>query len=188
VKSSNLLGFAKKAGALKEVIRTGWLDAAISNPESVADHSYRCAMLAMLLGDLRGLDADRMMRMALLHDLHESITGDLTPRQKAEQPEQLEIAEGNAMRKILSDLPHVLRSEYSAILEEYRNQHSLEARLLEEIDKLEMALQALEYKQEGYAVKALDQFLRTAHDNVHDVDLKALMSAAQAEANESTHQ
>lgn len=188
MKSSHLLGFAKKVGALKMVIRTGWLDVAISNPESVADHSYRCAVLAMLLGDLKGLDAERMMRMALLHDIHESITGDLTPRQKAEQPEQLKIAESNATRKILSDLPHMLRSEYFAILEEYRNQYSPEARLVKEIDKLEMALQAIEYEQRGYSAKALDQFLETARNDVRDIDLKALMSAAQAEANEPSHQ
>lgn len=46
-------------------------------PESVADHSYRAAVLAMALPP--GLDRDRCVKMALLHDLAESMVGDITP-------------------------------------------------------------------------------------------------------------
>jgi len=46
------IGFILQAGILKNLPRTGWLLRGIKNPESVADHSYRTALLSMLLGDL----------------------------------------------------------------------------------------------------------------------------------------
>ena len=58
--------------------RTGWIKSGIEEPESVADHSYRAALLAMVV-PLTGVDAGRCMRMALVHDLAESIVGDITP-------------------------------------------------------------------------------------------------------------
>ena len=72
--------FFKTVVNLKLVQRKGWtkkLD--IAHVESVADHSYSMAMMSMILSDLQGIDTSKIMKMALLHDLVESITGDFTP-------------------------------------------------------------------------------------------------------------
>lgn len=58
--------------------RTGWLKAGVPRVESVADHSYRAALLALVLPE-SGVDRVRCMKMALVHDLAESIVGDITP-------------------------------------------------------------------------------------------------------------
>ena len=72
--------FLRMAAGLKKIPRQGWIDkAGISNPESVADHSYSMTVMAMMFGDNAGMDTCKMIRMALLHDIVESITGDLTP-------------------------------------------------------------------------------------------------------------
>ena len=77
--------FLRMAAGLKKIPRQGWIDkAGISesvDPESVADHSnqYSVAVMAMLFGDNAKMDTCKMIRMALLHDIAESITGDLTP-------------------------------------------------------------------------------------------------------------
>src|SRR4051794_3581465 len=73
-----LLGVLADAGRLKRLKRSGWLRVGLPDPESVADHSYRLAIMALLLGPRLGVDADRLVRLALLHDLAESRVGDLT--------------------------------------------------------------------------------------------------------------
>src|SRR5690242_10124588 len=70
---------AEAAGALKEVRRKGWVDRGVPDAESVADHSYRVALLAWALARARGLDAGRAMLIGLVHDLAEADVGDETP-------------------------------------------------------------------------------------------------------------
>jgi len=70
---------AAAAGSLKEVRRKGWVDRGVPDAESVADHSYRVALLAWALARTRGLDAERAMLIGLVHDLAEAEVGDETP-------------------------------------------------------------------------------------------------------------
>ena len=136
------------AAALKEVPRQGWIDkAAVGGPESVADHSYGTAVMAMALGDALGMDTLRMVRMALLHDLAESITGDLVPGAvpRSEKAER----EGAAMAEILGGLPGSLRRRYADAWAEFEEGATAEASMVREIDKLEMAMQASAYAEAG---------------------------------------
>ena len=170
------MGFALKMGVLKNTTRSGWVEAGIDQVESVADHSFRCAVLAMLFGDLKGLDTERMIRMALLHDAHESLIGDLTPDQRSE-PENHMAMKRKAIESVLSDLPENLRDKYASILEEYLDQESPESRLVNELDKLEMAIQALEYRHQGHSRSELQPFFSTASCMIHDGDLKDVLSS-----------
>src|SRR5829696_4899937 len=70
---------AESAGSLKQVRRKGWVDRGVPDAESVADHSYRVALLAWALARARGLDAERAMLIGLVHDLAEAEVGDETP-------------------------------------------------------------------------------------------------------------
>ena len=140
----NLLDFLAKAGELKSTPRTGWLESGVKNPESVADHSYRTALAAMVLSDANGLDTCKVMRMALLHDLAEAETGDITPKEKKESHRELE---DNAMKNILSVLDDAQRELYWSIWTEYQEASSPEAILVHDVDKVEMVLQASEYQK-----------------------------------------
>src|SRR3954454_20843223 len=73
--------FLAQVGRLKTLKRAGWVRRGVSDPESVADHSFRAAVLAMLLGTDLGVDRDRLVRLLLVHDLAESDpdVGDITP-------------------------------------------------------------------------------------------------------------
>ena len=144
-----------KAGRLKELKRTGWVESGVPSPESVADHSYRTALLSMILSDSRGLDTQKTVRMALIHDLAESTIGDLTPRQKQGNHDDLE---SNAMNTILSTLPKDLQDLYTETWDEYQRNESPEAILVHNADKLEMLFQASEYEKTG---ANLDQFWET---------------------------
>lgn len=156
----NLLDFLKAVGRLKHLPRTGWVEARIDEPESVADHSFRTALIAMLLSDLQGLNTDKAMRMALLHDLAEAEIGDLTPTQKEDRGPSFREDEDETLNKLLSRLPEGLAKKYTALWEEYRGSTSLEAKVVVHADKLEMVLQAMEYEEGGGCPTSLERFWR----------------------------
>ena len=72
--------FFKITTNLKKIPRKGWTTKlGISSPESVADHTFSMSTIAMVLADLQKLNTEKVLKMSLLHDIAESITGDLTP-------------------------------------------------------------------------------------------------------------
>ncbi len=143
MKTEYLLDFLLLAGKLKTLPRTGWVESGVESPESVADHSYRTALTAMVLSDELGLDTCRVMRMALLHDLAEAEIGDITPMMK--QDNHIE-QENQTMEKILSQFSEPLRGLYWATWQEYQRSESLESVLVHDADKIDMVLQAYEYQ------------------------------------------
>lgn len=76
-----LLDFLLASGQLKQLPRTGWVDRGIPNPETVAAHSWRMAVLALLLAPSENLEAETAARIALFHDLPEALVGDITPEE-----------------------------------------------------------------------------------------------------------
>jgi len=156
-----IIEFLRAAGRLKGLPRTGWLEAGVETPESVAEHSYRTAVLAVVLADLEGLDAGKAARMALLHDLAEAETGDLTPEQKGRLGPAYSKGEAEAVDRALSSLPEPLAEAYRAAWREYHGMASPEAEAVAQADKVEMLLQALEYEEEGIDPSRLDRFWST---------------------------
>jgi len=144
----------------------------ISNPESVADHSFRMAIVAVCLSDLRDLDSQKVMRMCLIHDLAESEIGDLTPEEK-ESEEDHRRQEDRVNRVLLNNLPsHVKRDFLKAWRELIRNR-TPEAKLVWEIDKLELGFTMKDYILAGGNSKLLKRFDPSA---VLSKDLKDLLS------------
>lgn len=122
--------------------------------------------MCMVLADLKGLNSDKAVKMALLHDLAESIMGDYMPediecKKKHEEEEKV-------IKSILSLLPVRLCSQYGKLWREYRDRTSKEAILVHEVDKLEMALQASDYREKGYDIDLLKQFFDSAEMHMKD--------------------
>ena len=163
--------FLDVAIKLKTVPRQGWINKlGLKNPESVADHCYSMAVMAMVFSDLKKLDTGKMIKMTLLHDLAEAITGDLTPDEVTRS--EKEKMENKAMKKILSTLPKPIKTEYAKLWAEYHLNHTKEARLLHQVDKLEMALQARHYNKKGSTKKQLEPFFGSAKKEITDPTLK----------------
>ncbi|GAB5571866.1 5'-deoxynucleotidase HDDC2 isoform X1 [Prionailurus iriomotensis] len=76
--AQNLLQFLRLVGQLKRVPRTGWVYRNVQSPESVSDHMYRMAIMALVTKD-EHLNKDRCIRLALVHDMAECIVGDIAP-------------------------------------------------------------------------------------------------------------
>lgn len=143
----NILKFARIVGKLKTTKRTGWLMQNIPAPESVADHSFRVTVLAMILGPKVGVNVDKVVKMALIHDLGEAIIGDIiTTWGKKPLPilKEKKRKEKEAIKKIFSLID---QNEYVKLFDEYEKMKTKEAKFVKQIDRLEFALQALEYEE-----------------------------------------
>ncbi len=169
----SLVEFFKKSGQLKKVSRSGWVRIGIKSPESVADHTFRTALLCMIFSSLEGLDELKMLRMALIHDLPEVITGDLTPSEKAKVDKN---NEEDAMKSLLSLLPKEVRGKHIQAWHEYVSNETAEAMAVRQLEKLEMALQAREYEDAGVAKESLKVFVESAEESILSSAIRALYS------------
>ena len=145
------LTFALHAAHLRQVPRAGWLQRGVpaAHAESVAEHSFGVAFLAMLLADREnGIDPARVLRLAVVHDLAESLMGDLPASASALLGRAVKhAAEARAMEAMVEGLPH--GEAYRALWAEYSAGESPEARLVKDADTLDMLLQALLYEEAG---------------------------------------
>ena len=170
-----ILEFLHTVVNLKKIPRQGWIEKLnMKTPESVADHAYSLAMLGMIVSDLGQYNSEKVIKMALLHDLAESKIGDFAP-DKIDKFEKERI-ENLAFEEILSTLPKPLKDEYQKIWQEYTENNSKESQLLHQLDKLEMALQAKVYEKDGYSKIKLETFLQTAESEITNPYLKELFT------------
>jgi putative hydrolase of HD superfamily len=166
---------------LKLEPRRGWKEKLrLANPESVADHSYGVAMLGLFQAWSRGgYDIERLLKIALLHDLDEAITGDLTPKVKRTLGrEEVLRRKRIAGQKIMSLLSEKARSEWIGLWTDLRRGRSKEARLVKDLDQLEMVLQAKAYSQRN-ASKAsrrkVQEFYDSALRRVRNPELRKVI-------------
>jgi putative hydrolases of HD superfamily len=145
----NIIEFLRIAGKLKKVERTGWVtQAGISDPESVAEHSFRAAIIGMLISDMREnqrflacrnserfscikkLDTEKVMRMLLLHDIAEAIIGDWDLRAKKKLGvEKKNERENDAFEKIMQLLPKEQKERYGSLWKEFEERKTEEAKI-----------------------------------------------------------
>ena len=179
VDTDGLIDFIAEAGRLKRLPRTGWVESGVPDPESVADHSFRVALIALVLADAKGLDSLKAVRMALLHDLAEAETGDLTPVQKGADPEASKRVEDEAMGRLLDKLPEAIRGAYRDAWREFSEASTEEARLVRDADKLEMVIQASEYQKGAMGGEKLMRFW---HAKINGEEAKAIRDAVKNRA------
>jgi putative hydrolase of HD superfamily len=174
---------------LKGLYRQGWLKRGVpeNRAESVADHSFGTALLALLLAErlkaspeFLGLKSHRCIEMALVHELGEVYVGDITPVDGVSREEKY-IREREAFIKVVEDLPN--RDWLLELWEDFEAGRSPEARFIRQLDRLEMGLQAALLKAEGY--QRMDEFLESAHRTVTQPDLKALLILAETKAGDT---
>ena len=130
--------FFYEAGSLKRTTRTGWALARMANRESVADHSFRTALIAMTLASMVGADPDVAATIALLHDLPEARLGDINhlTRKYIDEPKPF--------RQVIEDqtegLPPSVRDLIRERAGQWLEQNSAEAHLARDADVIESIL------------------------------------------------
>ncbi|CAI4037472.1 hypothetical protein SMKI_02G3490 [Saccharomyces mikatae IFO 1815] len=155
-----ILAFLNVVQQLKIQKRTGYLDLGITECESISDHMYRLSIITMLIKDPR-VNRDKCVRIALVHDIAESLVGDITPVDPIGKEEK-----HRREWETIKYLCNVLIKPYNVIAAReimddwlaYENITSLEARYVKDIDKYEMLVQCFEYEREYKGMKNFEEF------------------------------
>ena len=108
-------------------------------PETVAAHSWRLGVMAMLVApEVQGIDRDKLIRMCLVHDFGEALTGDIPSFLKTESNER---TEDDAVAVMFKKLPEPQRGELKALFLEMQALETREARLYKALDRMEAVIQ-----------------------------------------------
>jgi len=123
--------------------------------ESTAEHCWRLSLMVFILSkELRlNLDVEKSIKMALVHDLAESITGDIDAIKIAEKRVSKQTKRGQelvAMEKIKNMLPKDIGKVVYNLWEEYENSLTKEAKFVKAIDKLETLTQLIDVGHRTY--------------------------------------
>lgn len=174
-----MINFLAELMRLKSVPRIGWLLRGVRDVESVASHSFGVAVIAMLLADrarARGIEVnvERLLRMALLHDMAESRTGDLPSTIKQYFTRAaIKAADERIAREMLAELGD-LSGSYLELWFDYEHRVSIESRLVKAADKLDLLLQSREYEKGG--ARYLQEFWDTADNDFAGLGVDDLIS------------
>jgi putative hydrolase of HD superfamily len=171
--ASALAAFGYELGVLKRMRRTGWWHAGVQDPESVAEHTMRVAQLAALIAAEEGADPARASFLALWHDTQETRTGDLphTISGYITKPDPHTITADQTAK-----LPQRSREAVREAVAEYEAKESAEARCASDADKLEMLLQAVEYRDTG--VHRVDGWIDSARKSLRTETARRVAEAA----------
>ena len=139
---ANLLFEAKM---LKEIPRSGYHFLGAGN-ESIAEHAFSTTFIAYVMAQLDPeIDSLKLITMCLLHDLPEARTGDLNTVNKA----YVTADEANALKDTTRHLP--FGSSIIGLIEEFNENHSMEAQLAHDADQLALILELKYLSDIGYA-------------------------------------
>lgn len=177
--AGGLISFLAELMRLKSTPRIGWLLRGVRDVESVAAHSFGVAVIAMLLADRarsRGVEVnvERLLRMALLHDLTETRTGDLPSTIKRYFGKaSIKAADEAIAIEIFAQLGD-FRESYLELWSDYEHRASVESRLVKAADKLDLLVQSREYEKGG--ARSLQEFWDTADSDFAGLGVDDLIS------------
>ena len=175
-KAKNVISYYVLCNKLKNVIRTGWQDWKVSKEriESVAEHVYGVQMLAIgMYSEYQyNLDLKKVIMMLAIHELGETVIGDLTQFQISK--EEKEKIEHEAVHKILE--PLVIGDEIENLFLEFDARKTKEALFAYQCDKLECDIQCKLYDEEG----CVDLTKQEGNKTADDKQVKSLLEAGKS--------
>lgn len=150
-----LVKYIYEMGHLKKVKRSGWWLTGVSNPESVAEHSFRVGIIGYILAKLEGADPMKIMALCLFHDTHESRVNDA--HNVLSKYVEWKGVEKRVIDDLSKNLPTEIRSDIAGFLDEIQKRDSVDAHIERDADLLECIFQAREYQSQGF--KDVDIFI-----------------------------
>jgi len=144
--AAGAMSFVFEAGVLKSAKRTGWWFTGIKDPESIADHSFRTAIIGTVLAAMEGADPGRVALLCVLHDTQETRITDIPHIGRR----YLNAASNETITADqVSAAPANVRDIITAAVAEYEAGQTQEAVVARDADKLECLVQAVEYRHQG---------------------------------------
>jgi len=138
----DIINFFFETGMLKHAKRSGWWLINVKDPENIAEHSFRTAVIGYFLAKMENADADKVVKMCLFHDLHESRVNDL--HKVGQKYIDFEKGERRASKDQMKKLNETGK-EIFEINEEIHERKTKEANIAKDADYVECAVQAKEY-------------------------------------------
>ena len=183
MKPAELLEFLAMAEKLKCNTRHSYTSS--GRHESVAEHIFRLALMAYMVSDeVPEIDTDKVIRMCLVHDLGEAITGDIPSFEKTDSDEA---AENSAVSGFVNQLPEYWKKQLGEMYREMNELKTPEAKLYKALDKLEAVIQhneadistwlPLEYDlQLTYGIEecSFNEYINSLRDEVRSVSEKKI--------------
>ena len=159
-----IFNFLHKIENLKSTLR--YLSTKSGRKESTAEHSWRLAIFTFVIADELNLDFDKFhaVKIAIVHDLAEALTGDIDAIKIAEgevTKEEKQKLEMEAMIDIKETLPEKIGDEIYNLWKEYEDCKTKESKFIKALDKLETLTQFIEA---GYKIYDRPKFLTTYAD------------------------
>ena len=128
-----LIDFLRVMERLKDAPRHCWTTG--GRRESVAEHSWRVSLMAMLMADeFPGVDIDKVVRMCLVHDIGEAITGDIPTFMKTDADR---VVEGREVDALIGGLPEPWPEQLGTLFAEMEALQTPEAKLYKALDRME---------------------------------------------------
>jgi len=163
--SSSPLAFLHILERLKTTPREGWRRRGVEHGESISDHMYRMSIISLLCPD-PSLNRDRCIKMALVHDMAESLVGDITPVDGVNKDEkhsrELQTMEYLTQTLLTPSNPQAAE-EIMSLWREYEDGLTPEAIFVKDVDKFELLCQAVEYEKKSGGQRDLAEFLWVAN-------------------------
>ncbi len=194
------LEFFKKIGKLKNIQRKGILFYGVKEADSTADHVFRFAVMAWILGQNRKLDLAKVLKLVLVHDLCKVYTGDITPydglfpksktkkdqykfawrwrrlslKEKQKRYGEKVSKEQKALHRLIAKLPKYVQNDMMRVWMDYQRVESPEAQFVVQIGRIENLIESLENFEKNRKFPTLPWW-EDADEVVHDKELLELM-------------
>jgi putative hydrolase of HD superfamily len=153
---------------LKTTKREGWRRKGLNHAESISDHMYRMAVIALIAPHSvqAGINTSHCVQLALVHDMAEALVGDITPVDPISRPEKSR-REAESMDYLCGGLlgnfdGGKAAESVRALWQEYEDNKTPEAQFVHDVDKLELLLSMVEYEKDGGGEPDLGEFCHVA--------------------------
>ncbi|ORY64793.1 HD domain-containing protein, partial [Pseudomassariella vexata] len=166
--TSSPLPFFHVLERLKTNKREGWRRFGIDRGESISDHMYRMSMMTLLCPPTLAskLDLAKCMKMCLIHDMAESIVGDITPVDGVPKSEKnrretatMDYIANNLLGNVYGGLAG---KDIRAIWQEYEDSATIDSHFVHDLDKMELLCQMVEYEKRANHCLDLSEFVYVA--------------------------
>jgi putative hydrolase of HD superfamily len=170
--NKDICNYIFELGALKKFRHSGFKFAGVINPDSIAEHAYRSAMIAYLLAKMeKHKDPEKLAFRCLIHDNAEARISDLHKiAQRYIDPRKAEL---KAYKDQVKKLPKDTQKDFLTYFEQYEKNNSKDGKIMRDADLLETSFQAKEYLDLGY--NACENWITNAESLLSTASAKTLM-------------
>ncbi|MFI7103771.1 HD family hydrolase [Streptomyces sp. NPDC050161] len=166
-------GFLLEMGMLKRAKRSGWWIAGVKDPETIAEHSFRVALIGSVIAMMEGADPAKTALLGLWHDTQETRVSDIPHIGRR----YLDAASNETVTADQVSAAHpAVQAGAKRIVQEYEHGDSLEVVCAHDADKLECLIQAVEYREQG--VSTVQPWIDSSLSKLKTGSAQALAEAA----------